>query len=477
MINRIRSTLEKDCRLNPSQLVLVAVSGGPDSLCLLDILWQLGYRMVIAHLDHELRPESKADAESVRSAAERMDLPFVTEQADVRAFAENHRLSLEEAARAVRYRFLFRIAEEQGAQAVAVGHTANDQVETILMHLLRGSGLFGLTGMDYRSQPNSWSRELPLVRPMLRIWREEIEAYLVNAGLQPVQDASNWDPRYSRNRLRHELLPYLESYNPHVRSLVWQMGDVLKQDQALLVEQTNAAWMRCVQDEGPGYAAFFAGQLRREPTGLQRRLLRRAIEALRPGLRDVDYQDIERALEFLDDPPRSSQLDLVAGLRLLLEGDKLWIAAWEADLPEANWPQISHGGEILLDAPGSIQLPGNWQLSIDFTNDLQASLQQAAQNPDTFQAWLDGDRLQLPVKIRARQPGDTIQPLGMGGHSIKISDLMINAKLPRRARRCWPLVVAGEKIAWVAGLRVGEEFSVTDETKRVIRLRLVQNQK
>ena len=236
---------------------------------MLDILRQLGYRLIVAHLDHSLRAESAQEAEQLRHLVEGYSLPFVLERGDVQAYAARHSLSIEEAAREVRYRFLFDQAARCQAQAVAVGHTANDQVETVLMHLLRGSGLAGLRGMSYRSLPNPWSQSIPLVRPLLGAWREEILAHLAQSGLQASLDASNLDTRYYRNRLRHELVPQLEQLNPGVKQRLWQMADILAEDENVLEMVEQAAWASCILTQGPGFVALDAGVLRTQAAGLQ----------------------------------------------------------------------------------------------------------------------------------------------------------------------------------------------------------------
>jgi tRNA(Ile)-lysidine synthase len=196
VLEQFVSALKEKCLLDPGLPVLVGVSGGPDSLCMLDMLHQLGYPVIVAHLDHSLRAESAQEAEQLRQLAQSIGLTFVLERNDVDSYATSHSLSIEEAAREARYQFLFEQARQHQAQAVAVGHTANDQVETVLMHLLRGSGLPGLRGMSYRSLPNPWSKNIPLVRPLLGVWREEILAHLEQNGLVPTLDASNLDTRF-----------------------------------------------------------------------------------------------------------------------------------------------------------------------------------------------------------------------------------------------------------------------------------------
>ena len=471
-LDKLQSVLEKQCLIKRDQPLLVAVSGGPDSLCLLDILWRLKYSLVVAHLDHGLRPESATDAQAVNRLAERMGLPFVLGNADVPALADRQGLSIEEAARIARYSFLFQQAGKYHAQAVATAHTADDQAETVLMHLLRGAGLAGLSGMDYRSLPNAWSPSIPLVRPLLGAWREEILAYLQERDLQPIIDQSNLDTRFYRNRLRHELLPYLESYNPGIRLRLWRTADTLRQDLMLLEKIIGDAWESCMPVEGKGYISFITQAVQSQPLGIQRHLARRAVYALRPNLRDVTFETIERAVELFKNPSPLRQIDLLAGIRLLQEDDRLWLATWEADLPHPDWPQIDSGTELEMGVPGKVELPGGWILEASLLDNFSKVRERAQSNIDTYTAYLDMERLRLPLQVRSRRPGDRFQPLGMGGHSIKLSDYMINVKLPKRARPNWPLVCSGQEIGWVAGFRTSDLFRITDLTTRIAHLRL-----
>ena len=284
MLEYLQSVLRTKCELDPRLPVLVGVSGGPDSLCLLDGLHRLGYDLIVAHLDHRLRPESLEEARAVERMAGDRDLPFILEYENVNQYAIQQGNSVEEAARILRYRFLFRVAAAQNFQAVVVGHTADDQVETVLMHILRGAGLDGLKGMTYRSLPNAWSDTIPLVRPLLGAWRDEIMAYINAKDLHPLEDASNLDMRFYRNRLRNELIPYLEGLNPGVRGRLWRMADILAEDHNVLEKITEDIWNACLQESGAGYLAIGLQILADQPLGVRRRLVRRAISMLRPGL-------------------------------------------------------------------------------------------------------------------------------------------------------------------------------------------------
>jgi tRNA(Ile)-lysidine synthase len=227
MLDKIARILQHEGKLEAQNLLLIGVSGGPDSLCLLHALHALGYHIIAAHVNHGLRPEADEEEQTIKQYAGELGVEFFSCKVDVLSYASEHSNSIEEAGRIMRYHYLFERAEKMGVCAVLVGHNADDQVETILMHLLRGSGLAGLRGMEYRSVPNPWSEHIPLIRPLLSIWREEIVKYLTEHGLKPISDQSNLDTTFFRNRLRHELFPILEKYNPRIRENLQRLGLIL----------------------------------------------------------------------------------------------------------------------------------------------------------------------------------------------------------------------------------------------------------
>ncbi|MGC1376767.1 MAG: tRNA lysidine(34) synthetase TilS [Anaerolineales bacterium] len=482
----MREIFEQQCGLNKTDPVLVAVSGGPDSLALLHLLRGLGYPLICATFNHRLRPEAADEAAHVRQVAERLGVPFVTDSADVAAYAGAEGLSIEEAARTLRYRFLFRAAREAGAQAVAAGHTADDQAETVLMHFLRGAGLAGLKGMAARVVLPVFDSEIPLVRPLLAWQRADTEAYCRENGLVPLYDPSNADTTYFRNRLRHELLPALESYNPRIRQTLVRAALALQGDEALLAEVIEAAWQKSVLEQGTGFVAFERAALESASPALRRNLFKQAAFSLRPGLRDVDFAALERAAAL-----RPS--DLAGGLRLFVEGAKIYLAAYEADLPSSDWPQVgeqcsvfsfqcsvfSHQssvfseqcslgeGWILTCESVSLNTPWRGQAEHRTLNTEHWTL-----NTDPWSAWLDADVTGDKLRVRAARAGERFQPLGMSGASVKLQDFFVNVKLPRRARKNWPLACVDDEIAWVVGLRLAHPFRVTEKTKRALHLQV-----
>lgn len=475
LVEQVRAILKVEGQVRPGQLLLAAVSGGPDSLCLLDILSQLDYPLVVAHLDHQMRPESREEASGVAARAASYDLACYLGQVDVQALARERSLSLEEAARQARYEFLFQQAQAQDAKAVVTGHTADDQVETVLMHLMRGSGLDGLSGMAIHSLPNTWSVEIPLIRPLLGVWREEVIDYLKARRLQPFEDSTNMDKRFYRNRIRQELLPILEDYTPGIRPRVWQMARLVSEERQLLEPLLEAAWQDGLASSGQGWLAFHLPVFKTQPLAIQRRLFRQAGYLLSPSRRDIDFAELARASQFLAQPPRSAQADWTANLRLKIDQELLYIAHWTAELPgeqERFLPQVASAGALVLSIPGYIQLANGWQISAEISSDILEAKDLALNNRDPGQAWIDPDKITEQLQVRSRRPGDQIQPLGMAGKHTKLSDLMINRKLPLQARAGWPLVTCGDQIVWAPGLQQGESFCLSSKSQVAVLLKI-----
>ncbi len=466
---------EEKCRLSRQGPLVVGVSGGADSLALLIGLEKLNYDLIVAHLDHGLRPESSEDAAFVEALAGVRRLPFVCTRVDVRGHAEEQGQSIEEAAREARYRFLFDQARRHQAQAVAVAHHADDQVETVLMHFLRGAGLPGLSGMAYRRILPSYDPEIPLVRPLLGVWREEIEAFLAGTGLNPRVDASNRDRTFFRNRLRHALLPELATYNPQVRKVIQRMAEVLGEEDRFLDALAVEAWKDCFVMEAPGSVQLDIEAFRSAPIALQRRVLRRAIDRLRPALRDIGFETVERGLAFVAEPPESKVIDLAARLNLAVVGDRLIVKTWSAELPDWGQPLLISADQESTLAPGApVLLRHGWRIEAEMLSNLPGDLLSAVGELPPLETWLDADRLARPLVVRGRKPGERWRPLGMGGHSQSLQDFFINAKAPAHLRDLWPLVCSEGQVAWVAGLRPSEAFKLKADTQQVLHLRVVK---
>ncbi len=469
MFDNIETILREQCKLSKDRPIIAGVSGGPDSLCLLGILRAEGYRVIVAHFNHKLRDDSDVDANVVEQTASRLNLASVVESGDVRGLADAEKLSIEEAARMLRYRFLMEQAHRFTAQAVAVGHTADDQVETVLMHFIRGAGLDGLKGMNHRTVIKMFDPEIPIVRPLLGIWREETVVYCAANGFRPRHDPSNASLDFLRNRLRHLLIPSLETYNPRFREAVWRTSASLTGDHEILIDALDEAWKACVVQETMDFIAFDSSTLTKRPVGLQRNLIRRAIERLHPEETDISFTTLERISRFINTATHRTRLDITGGLHLLREGSLIYVIAGDITLPIERWPQMpDESRTISLNIPGSVSLSGGWKLNCERWDRATLALDQAILNDDPFQVWLDANGISDALELRVRQDGDRFEPLGMDGHEMKISDFFINAKLPQRARDRWPLLCMGEKVIWVPGYRPAHSFRLTDSTRQAL---------
>lgn len=467
ILSQVRQTITKYEIFNSGDKVVVGVSGGPDSLCLLHLLnclqEELGIALHVAHLHHALRgEEADEDARFVERLTTSWGLPSTVEKRDVPAHAEREKLAIEQAARQVRYTFLAEVAKGVGASSVAVGHNADDQVETIIMHWLRGAGTAGLRGMRPLQRWPLPGIDLRLVRPLLEIPREEIEAYCQEHRLRPRFDHSNLDTTYYRNRIRHELLPLLEEYNPNIREVIRRAALIIADDHDYLASQGQRAWEKAVR-EMEGALVFDLKAWEKLHPSLQRQLLRRAIRNLRSDLRNIDWVHIEGARRALDEKPAGTEVTLPRGLSLFRSYDTFVIGDM---IPLPEIPLIEE--ETKIAVPGKTPLL-DWELITEVLAG-ERGKEEALNNQDPWQAYLDLDQVGQDLILRGRKPGDRFQPLGMGGRSKPLREFMIDAKIPHHIRDKAPLVVSPQNIVWVAGYRIDERARVTERTERVLKI-------
>jgi tRNA(Ile)-lysidine synthase len=513
VFEQVERTIEQHSLLTRGETVIVGVSGGPDSLCLLHCLVQLvgEYNLVlhVAHLHHGLRgEEAEADADFVQALAEEWDLPCTVERASVPDIAREQSLAIEEAARRARYGFLSGVAVSVGAQTIAVGHNADDQAETVLMHFVRGSGLAGLRGMlpstplaHYRiydsdaprTQPPATGLQSPganlhLIRPLLEVTRDEVESYCDHHHLKPRFDRSNLDTTYFRNWLRYEVLPLLCQHNPNVRVVMRRSARVIADEYALLRSLLAETWPDVVVEEvthvegtatgGDRRIVFDLAAWRALPVALQRSTLREAIHRLRRTLRNINFVHVEDAVRVALHGTTGDQATLPRGLILTVGYDRFAITDLEGVQPIPDWPLLPAGSpELPVLKPGDTHLPGSaWVLKARLVARDELPLGWDA-NPDPWLAYLDARAVAGHLVLRPRRPGDRFQPLGLGGHTVKLADFYTNQKVPRAARDRLPLLVVEDsvsdvgRITWVCGWRVDERARVRAETEQVLVLR------
>jgi len=461
---RVLQSIRKEDLIPGGETILVGVSGGPDSVCLLHILDHLketlGVSLHVVHLNHMLRgAASDADAGYVSRLAQRLGLPVTVAERDVLAYKQEHRLSLEEAARQARYDFFAEVATSLGARRIALGHTAADQMETILMHLVRGSGLAGIRGMQplviWRSPASGTC--LRLVRPLLDVDREETEAYCQAYVLEPRSDFSNYSLDYTRNRFRHELVPLLESYNPNVGAALLRTARAAADAVSYLEEQLSLTWDQVVSEQ-PDRLLLDTMAVAALHPALRRHLLRRVLEQLLGELTDIESVHIEKMIEALG-KPAGKKLSLPGGLVLHVGYDTCSVSRGTIDT--CPFPALQ--GEHRLNVSGETSLPG-WRVKSGITPCPPPST-----TSNGFKAYLDLDEAGKELLIRGRRPGDRFQPLGME-QPKKLQDFMVDAKILRAWRDRVPLVCSSEQILWVVGWRIAEQVKVKDTTDEVLLL-------
>jgi tRNA(Ile)-lysidine synthase len=447
---RVARTIRGHKLFKPGDTVIVALSSGADSCALLDILAgmvSLSPRIVVAHLNHCLRgADSDGDEAFARSLAEQYALPFESRRIDVRNLARQQGLNLEDAGRQARIAFLDELRTRRKASAIALAHHADDQAETVLMRLLRGSGMTGLCGMSYRNGRG-------FIRPLLEIRRTEIEAYLSARRLRHREDISNHDTTFLRNRIRHELLPLLTQYNPAIRERLTDTAALLADENDLLDHMAEKLVSRaCTIDVSTVTCSL--SHLEHQPPALTRRVFRRALLLLAGSGKGFSRRHIA-ALEDLAASPRpNASLDLPRGISARREYGQLLLQRKSAAvLPETIDLQITGPGHYALPNGGSVSV----RLDADFVE---------AGAKDSESVSFDLEKVPFPWHLRTFMAGDRIVPLGMNG-TKKVKTLFIDEKIPLTLRRRTPLIFSGDTLIWVCGVRMSQQARTVSTTTHV----------
>jgi len=453
-IKQVKKTISDYRMLDPGDLCIVAVSGGPDSVCLLDILHELSEELqiglVVAHFDHGLREtEDEAETEFVRELASSMGLPFETEKAS--PLLEGPPSSLEERARNARYAFLEKVRDRRRAQKIALGHHLDDQAETVLMRLLRGSGPSGLAGIPP-------CRGNTIIRPLIDMKRGEIVSYLKARNLSYVTDSSNLQTNYLRNKIRLELLPLLHEYQPRLTEHLGQLAHILRGENKYLELQAEDWVVRHTEERGQGDFLIPVGTFTDLPPPIRNRVVRHLLKKVGKNLRRIDHGHIESVVMLAKSRNSQGTLNLPNGLTVKRVYDTLVFTAHETIRPKEFYYQLDGFGTYDLEEIGrSITL-------VEMERDADLNRQD-----HDWTAYLDADKLKFPLIIRNFAPGDRFVPLGMRGHK-KVKDLFMDLKVPSEVRALTPLLLSQDTPVWVCGLRIDDRFKVTSETKRVLKV-------
>ena len=457
VLNKVKKTIAGFNMIDPGDRVIVAVSGGPDSVCLLDVLrelmGELDINLVVAHYNHGLRPkEDDSETEFTRQFAASFNLPF--ESGNAPPFKNGSGTSLEEKARDARYGFLLNVKRTHSAQKIALGHNLNDQAETVIMRLLRGSGPSGLAGIPP-------CRDHAIIRPMIRIKREAVENYLDVRGLSSIVDSSNLEPGFLRNKIRLDLIPALQKYQPRLIERLGQTAEILR-DENVYMDLMAAEWVRGHAEFGPAEEMTIPlAPFTVLPRALRKRIIRHSLKRIRKNLRRLDHSHILSIDRLARGGKSQGVLNLPGRIMVQRTYDRLMLTAEMGPKPLDF--------HYVLDGPGMIDLK-------EIERVLSLAEMEGGLSPDTGHercaAFLDAEKLTYPLAVRNFRAGDRFIPLGMTGHK-KIKDFFIDLKIPSEERRAIPLMVCGDHIVWVCGHRIDDRYKVTPITKKILRATLI----
>jgi tRNA(Ile)-lysidine synthase len=471
MLRTLNQELRTEPLLDEQDTVVVGVSGGPDSMALLHLLlalntefgWQL--KLHIAHFNHQLRgPEAEKDAAFVQAAADSLSLPCTIEGRPIAEIAEAESIGIQEIARRERYAFLERVCVKIGSRIIAVGHHADDNAETILHRVLRGTGLRGLVGIP-RSRALSHDGRIRVVRPLLRMTAESLRDYLADTGIAYREDRSNESVEPMRNRIRHIVLPQIEAeVNPQVRDALTRLGEQATWLEQYLRETVQRTYETLIISRTDQALTLNADVLSRKSRIVQTELIRLAFRSFELGEQDLTFNHLKSAQELVMDPTSGRQIKLPGGMTVEKRYHQLVFS-----LP-TDEPRETIAAEIAVHLPGRTLLPIR-RLEIDCgiegvrPGDI-AGLRRASGN---MQEYVDLDAVHPPLVVRTRRPGDRFFPLGAPG-SKKLSDFLIDLKVDPRQRDRVAILCDQLGPIWVIGYRMDDRVKLTALTKRVLRL-------
>jgi len=455
-IHRYRMILLRDT-------VLAAVSGGPDSVCMVHVLAglqaELGFELKVAHLDHGFRgEESRGDAAFVRDLAARLGLPCVCDEVNVPRFLLERPMSAQDAARMLRYQFLVKTSKLEFCQRIATGHNADDQAETVLMRALRGAGPDGLAGIPPK-------RDETIIRPLIAVWRSEIMAYLEEHGLPYRTDASNLDSKYFRNELRNDVMPLLERYNPNLRQSLANVGTIMTDVAAHFARITDEALPRLVKRARLGQFVLDSAVLDGYDDALRRSVFRKLFEALRPDLAPLPFQHVESMMSLVRRGRVGASVELPGGTVARLEHGTLVLECG---------PPVLEVAERALAAPGLTAFGGSGVV-IEASLVTRGNLPTDVWSASETEAFFDWDAVRPPLTVRPKREGDRFEPFGFEGTKT-LKELLIDEKVAFSFRPLVPIVCDEEGILWVVGVTFSGKAPVTATTRTVLALKAHQQE-
>lgn len=474
ILKKVYLTIEGYDLIRRNEVVLCGVSGGADSICMLHILKELNeiedfrWKLIVAHVNHGLRgKESDEDEQYVKQVTEKLGLPFMAVHADVKREKEREGLSMEEAGRKLRHKLLRDIAMKEKAQKIALAHTFDDQSETILFRIIRGTGLRGLRGIP-AIRMLSKRDDLFLIRPMIEVERGEIEAYLKEKKIPFRQDSSNFDTTITRNFIRRDLLPTIEKrLNPRVKYALVKLGQISRSFYVCMREISKEIFegVRLMGREGE--IDFSVQEFSKFPPAIQTLVIDQAVRQLLGRLPHLNFEHYVGVISLCSNYGHGKVVQLPKGLQAKRESYVLKIYRPQAvtATPKFNKKRMT--------VPGNTNVN---KLSMEiYTQVIKgklSGLQDYIRDKDYTEEVIDYDRIEMPLTVRLRHKGDVFRPLGSPGH-CKLKEFFIDQRIPREFRDRVPIVVdKNDRIVWVVGYRISDDVKVTDHTKRILKFKV-----
>ena len=446
MEDRVLKTIKDYKLIEKGDTIIVGASGGPDSQFMIYILnslkSQIDFEITLAHLNHLHRKEAKNDEELVRKTAEKLNLKFFSRARSMDDYAKKHGLSSEDAGRRLRYEFFNDLAREYDNAKIAVAHNKDDQAETVLMRIIRGTGLDGLRAMDYKTAN--------IIRPILDIKKSEILAYLDRQKILYAIDHTNFENDYTRNKIRLDIIPKLEEINPKAIDQIYNLSRLANDDLKILDSVIDEKFKKLAKPERD-QIIFDKVKFDATDQAILRRIIRKSIEILNGEIKDISKENID---EFL------TIKDLDNGKKIII--DKLVLRKTYDSYILENMNRREKFEEV-------ISLPENGQINFDGLNIKTSIINTNKYEKSKNIGYFDYDKLAFPLKVRTRRNGDRFIPLGHKSEK-KLKDFFIDQKIDREKRDRFPLILSDDKIVWITSLRISDEFKVTESTKKILKI-------
>lgn len=457
MISRICTFIREKQLIRPKDKVLAGISGGPDSVCLLLVLHklmkELDFELMAVHVNHGLRgKEADRDQEFVERLCEERGILLRCRFQEVRGRAGKEKLTLEEAGRLCRYEVFQAEAERYGCNRIAVGHHGDDQAETMLFHLFRGTGLKGLAGMEPERDG--------IIRPLLCVERQEIVEWLREQGISWCEDSTNQEKSYTRNRIRHSILACAkEQINEKAVRHMVRTAEELSEIEHFLEDSAENAFRLCVRREEGGCFIFREAFERLHPL-MKGRLIRRCLAEAGEGLKDIERQHIEM-VKALFGKQTGSSLCLPTGRRAVREYDGVYLVWEEQREKEPDTEELPS-----VEIPGICRVRGKrWRFSLENAEKNQIIPEKA------YTKWFDYGKIKNYPVIRRREPGDYLEINREHGHK-KLKDYLIDQKIPAKDREQLLLLADGSHVIWIPGMRISEGYKVTEDTRQILKVQI-----